>query len=162
MRNHRKTYPTKQTNYVFGYIVGFMLLASSFVFYSKDINTVEDLACDFFDLISREKYLEAFRYVDDSKIKIEDLDGLGPLAVRYRSGPYRGSFITYMDCSKGRENLYTVGCKNVSNDDEVGEFECDVAKVNGEWKIIHINAYWDKPPNVQPDPGDSMMKFEKL
>ena len=85
-------------------------------------------------MINKNKYTEAFQYVDSSKISMDDLKEIGNLATHYELGA------VYMEkTSKGN---YIFGFKPISTD-KMNEknLEFMIIKKKNQWKVINYGYF---------------------
>lgn len=101
---------------------------------SGEFSLVEKQAHHFLELMSMNKYQEAYQYVDSSRISIKDLESTGNMAAHYRPGA------TYFNQST--EDLYIAGYKPV-NTDKINDkhLEFIFSKVDDKWKVTRFSYY---------------------
>jgi hypothetical protein len=116
--------------------LSFIVLLGSIIYRlnSGDFLLAKKQAYPFLKLISNNNYLDAFKYVDSSKISINDLQAIGKVATHYFSDA------TYFNQSS--KDVYIIGFKPIKDDKDPindNKLEFIISKVKGEWKVTYIS-----------------------
>ena len=123
-------------------IIGGIILVMGLIYMNldKENKEINDFSDKFLKLMYQERYIEASKYVDTSKISIDDLKVVSNLASHYLLGA------TF--AGKNSETIYIIGFKSLTIDSDTSNdesLEFWITRLKGKLKVININSSLGHP-----------------
>ena len=116
-----------------GIVAAIFILIVNNHFNTDEFKEAEHISNNFLDLIYHGNYIESVKYVDTSKIKIEDLKKIAILASHYYLD---AKFLLQNDSGNFDTGFKAITFDKDKMNDESLEFK--IGKVNGQLKITEI------------------------